>query len=69
MAAPIFLEEVGAKLITSRRRVAPYIARAFAAGTSSAGQSLQQEVVVGLTQDSCFCTFQRVLAVLVLHVV
>jgi hypothetical protein len=30
MQAPIFLEEVGAKLITSRQRFGPYIARAFA---------------------------------------
>jgi hypothetical protein len=30
MQAPIFLEEVGAKLITSRQRFGPYIARALA---------------------------------------
>lgn len=67
MQAPIFLEEVGAKLITSRHRFGPYIARAFAITSQLYFQPDEKDVKNTRTEHPCPRAFQRVLRVLVLH--
>lgn len=66
MQAPIFREEVGAKLITSRQRFGPYIARAFATSGQLYGSNNAMLRIVP-TEYSCPGAFQGIFRVLVLH--
>jgi D-serine dehydratase len=66
MQAPTFLEEVGAKLITSRQRFGPYIARAFATTyQSTVVNSMLRQILH--TEYPFPCAFQGILRVHVLH--